>query len=311
MNWPKSQWCHLHEMCKREQICLIKQNDVFHYTLKVDEDVTVRLSHPSAFYAMYKQRELKTFESQWSEKSSQGRIIRETDSKANNILSANFIRNHKLTDEIRSFVCRGRLQLLQRESLLALYYPGNYSKSCKICHNPYDTVSHILNGCTQYQGLYQQRHNRIVDIIFGKANNANTEVVKDTVLKPAMFNSPQQHFLSQNTRPDLVLIDREEQRATIVEIAVPFDAHIDICYKSKFEKYFPLSQELNNLGFKAEIIVLIIGSLGTVHFRFLSGLKKMNIPKAESKHLARYLSISAIIGSYRVWKQRCKHYIYR
>ena len=92
----------------------------------------------------------------------------------------------------------------------------------------------------------------------------------------------------------------------IVEIAVPFDIHIQETYQAKFEKYYPLCIEVNNLGFKTKVIVLIIGSLGHVHCKFVSGLINIGINKKEAKMLAKFCSISAVIGSSKVWKTRCR-----
>ena len=55
-----------------------------------------------------------------------------------------------------------------------------------------------------------------------------------------------------------------------MEVTNPFDLFIDMCYQQKFEKYMPCA--LNSAGFHTKIIVLIIGSLGVVHRKFLSGL---------------------------------------
>ena len=67
---------------------------------------------------------------------------------------------------------------------------------------------------------------------------------------------------------------QRKKEVALTEISVPFDAHLDICYKNKFNKYFPLSVEINALGYRTQIIVLVIGALGNVHKKFLSGLKK-------------------------------------
>ena len=50
-------------------------------------------------------------------------------------------------------------------------------------------------------------------------------------------------FSSTETRcnkPDICIIDNENGRVFIVEIANPFDHFIDRCYQQKFEKYMPL-----------------------------------------------------------------------
>ena len=311
VNWTKSQWIHLQAMCKRENIELGKGMISYFYRLTVDEDLSVKLDHPKAFYSVFKQKQLEEYEKSFKEKSSQGRTMRETDGHVDHKSSSTFLRNHNISDSLRSFVCRGRLQTLQCESLLSLYYPEAYTKSCKICKSPSETASHVLNGCTKFRGLYQQRHNRIVDLIYNKVKCGEKEVFKDTVLKPTMFHCTMQNFRHEHNRPDIVLVDRDIQRVTIVEIAVPFDAHIPLCFQNKFEKYFPLSLELSELNYCCEIIVLVIGSLGSVHSKFTTGLKKLGISHTEANFLARHCSISSIIGSNRVWRERCKHYVNR
>ena len=64
--------------------------------------------------------------------------------------------------------------------------------------------------------------------------------------------------------------------------------------------------ELNDLGYRSKIFVFIIGSRGHVHRRFVSGLKNIGFSLTESEYLAKYLSISVIIGSYKIWKFKCK-----
>ena len=104
----------------------------------------------------------------------------------------------------------------------------------------------------------------------------------------------------------MVLINNREKSVKLVEVSVPFDPFISNCYQTKFNKYFPISQEINNLGFRTEILVFIVGSLGHVHKRFNSGLSKLNVPNYEINSLSKYCSISAILGSRLVWKMRCR-----
>ena len=102
------------------------------------------------------------------------------------------------------------------------------------------------------------------------------------------------------------MIDKASKTVTLIEVSLPFDTFMNKCYESKFDKYFPLSLEINQFGFTTEVIVLIIGSLGNVHFRFVSGLMKCGLTKRESNNLSKYCSISSVIGSSKVWKTRCR-----
>merc|ERR1712240_480871 len=123
-----------------------------------------------------------------------------------------------------------------------------------------------------------------------------------------MFFSTQNQnsFVTKHTRPDIVLIDDENKSVIISEISIPFDAFMGDCFQTKFDKYFPLCNEINELGYYTEIVVLVLGSLGHVHNKFASGLIKNNISKSEAKFLTRYCSVSAIMGSYFSWKQICR-----
>ena len=59
------------------------------------------------------------------------------------------------------------------------------------------------------------------------------------------------------------------------------------CFQNKFEKYFSFSLEINGLGYRTEIVVLLIGSMGSVHYESVSGLTntKININKKEATFL--------------------------
>ena len=169
-----------------------------------------------------------------------------------------------------------------------------------------------LRRCTAFNidvTIVSQRHDRIVNLIYDKVvgkNESDTVVFKDTFITPDKFGSQLPNFQHPHTRPDIVCIDKKSRTATIIEVAVPFDAHIEKTYEHKFDKYYPLSLEINQLDYSTRIIILIIGSLGNVHKRFISGLKLLNLSNKDAKFMARYCSVSAIIGSQMIWKLRCK-----
>ena len=165
--------------------------------------------------------------------------------------------------------------------------------------------------CTKLNSFYIDRHNRIVDLVFEKlkyhCSKNNMCFFREKPLTPSLFMFDQGFQFETNAiKPDIVTIDYELKEVKIIEISTPFDAFIDNTYQSKFDKYFPLTLEISNFDFTAEIIVLVVGSCGTIHKHFVTGLVKCEIPKYEAKFLSKYCSISSIIGSYRVWKRRCK-----
>ena len=107
------------------------------------------------------------------------------------------------------------------------------------------------------------------------------------------------------TKPDITVVDQDTGEVYLVEVAVPFDAFIDQCYQTKFDKYTPLCLEINKCDYACRIIVIIIGSLGTVHNKVTSGLKIIGLSNGTSNWLAKYMSTSACLGSYYAWRSRC------
>ena len=187
---------------------------------------------------------------EWKEKSSQGKIRKETEGNVDYKLSAAFLDNHKISDDIVSFVCRGRLQLLQCNSLMHIYYKT--PRFCKLCNHPYENESHVLNGCRELKNIYSKRHNRLVDLIHGKIKpTPNVTVIKDGILTPSVFQDTNQNsFVTTHRRPDITIIDRESGEVKFIEISVPFDIHIQETYQAKFDKYYTLCLEVKGLNQK-------------------------------------------------------------
>ena len=70
-------------------------------------------------------------------------------------------------------------------------------------------------------------------------------------------------------------------------------------------KYQPLVECIKSLGYNCQFIVLVFGSLGHVHRLVLRGLQLGGLQKIAAKRLAKYCSVSAVIGSLSIWKRRC------
>ena len=69
---------------------------------------------------------------------------------------------------------------------------------------------------------------------------------------------------------------------------------------SNFFEYSPFAVKIEELGFSTDIIVLIICSLGNIHYKFVSGLMICALPRHDAIFEAKYLSI---IGSFKIWKK--------
>ena len=222
-----------------------------------------------------------------------------------------YLSNHMLSDDLSRFIFKSRMQLLECNSLLHKYYPHIYPKSCPMCNNPFETVSHIMNGCMVFHNQYVARHNRIVSLILGEVlkRHPHMMIYSDQIITGDMLEANCDLTILQHRKPDLLVCDRVAKRAFIVEVACPFDAFLDNCYNTKFDKYCPLNEMITlDTPYECKTIAIIIGSLGSVHRRVVPGMKLMGFSNRHGKAIAKYISISATIGSNKIWKKRAVLY---
>ena len=99
--------------------------------------------------------------------------------------------------------------------------------------------------------------------------------------------------------------DEVERYSFILEVGCTFDSSLEEAFLTKMLKYQQLKQTISQLGHKCTLLVFIFGSLGHVHKLVVRGLQIAGLSKRKAKQLARYCSISAIIGSRSVWRRRC------
>ena len=307
VNWGRSDFVDLCEMCNRIGIKLIKVNGDYKVVIPQDDEVEFVSNDHKLVYSNLKHTAIEKDVVLWKEKVNQGRLARETHDHADMSLSNQHLVLLGLSDRMVQFVVKGRLQLLETQCMLNIYYPDLHTKSCPSCHHPTDTTSHVLNGCMTHRQHYIARHDRTVDHIHSQISempeHKNTTILKNKIVNQNVF--PSGNFDNINhTKPDILIVNNSKKRVYIIEVSHPFDVFIETCYQSKFAKYMPLSLAIQDAGYRCTIIVLIIGSLGHVHKRFVPGLKMIGLKQQKAKAIAKYLSVSAMIGSYRVWRRR-------
>ena len=163
----------------------------------------------------------------------------------------------------------------------------------------------------EFRNIYVDRHDRIVEHIRNEImkQHPHVTVFSDQPITGDLLDSRTNFQFIHHRKPDLLICDRLTMKSFIVEVSCPFDAFVNTCYTTKFNIYQPLNELINvSTPYSCKTIVIIIGSLGTIHKRVTSGLKMLGIPNRRciSKAIAKYISISAAIGSNIIWKKRAR-----
>ena len=85
--------------------------------------------------------------------------------------------------------------------------------------------------------------------------------------------------LIEARRPELIVIDKKEQKGIIIDIAVPADVRVEAKEKEKVEKYQDLKREIRRLWKlrNVEIVPVVIGVLGSVSIEFDRWMGKLGI----------------------------------
>ena len=175
-------------------------------------------------------------------------------------------------------------------------------------------MSHILNGCCAYRGMYIARHDRIVDLIVKAISNhfpPPVKMYKHSSVNHTMFhlcNNPATFTHIPANTPDVVVVDDLSKEVFLLEVGCAFDPSLEEAFMTKVIKYQPLLGAISELGYRCRLLVFIFGSLGHAHRLVTRGLQLLGMPKRGAKQLAKFCSISAIIGSRHIWRRHCLLY---
>ena len=144
---------------------------------------------------------------------------------ADHSVSHSILKNAAIDEEILIFTIKARLQVLPTKLNLSIWYPNNHDSHC-LHHGQRQTIesmSHILNGCNVYQGLYIARHDRIVDIITKDVSPmfySSVLFYKHSCVKSEMFQCNDPHVfqgITANT-PDAIVIDENSREVFLWEV---------------------------------------------------------------------------------------------
>ena len=151
------------------------------------------------------------------------------------------------------------------------------SKKCRMCGERDETVMHIISECEKLaQGEYKKRHDRVASIIhwelcalhgFQRSKNWYEHKVEPVLENDNIkilwdFNIHTDRVIEAR-RPDIVVVDKRNSEAVIIDIAVPGDLRVKDKEMEKILKYQNLALEISRMwNVKASVVPIIVGALG-------------------------------------------------
>ena len=156
------------------------------------------------------------------------------------------------------------------------------SDKCRFCHTEVESPSHLMSGCKilMADGHYTKRHNKVCKYLHWTILNDNSIPTKEVWLhepEPVTANEdvtiyydkiiPTGRFIESGAvKPDIVVWNKKEKSALIIDVSVPNDFGINRAEREKVTKYQDLKNALReswNLS-SIEVIPVIVGATGVM-----------------------------------------------
>ena len=197
-----------------------------------------------------------------------------------------------LKKETEAIVCAAQEQALRVNSIKNHIDGQDVSPMCRLCGESSETVMHLSGGCPVLaKSKYRTRHDivgkHILWLLLKKhmiltgnqwySHVPNVVTEADDRKVTIYWNKPikTDRKVSYN-RPDVLVIDREENTWYIVDYAIPVDHHVKEKEEEKIDKYMDLAAEVRRqFRVKTVIVPIVLGALGTVPAKLSKSLKKI------------------------------------
>jgi len=140
---------------------------------------------------------------------------------------------------------------------------------CPLCKNK-GTLHHILNHCPEQLDRYLWRHNSIISYLIEVITSSqefidqNMDLYADLDGWTINGQTIPPDILQCNSKPDIVIVNRQSHEIILIELTVPFETNIEQAATRKCNKYEPLIHDFSLVQYKCSVITLEIGSHGLI-----------------------------------------------
>lgn len=166
---------------------------------------------------------------------------------------------------------------------------------CRLCNISEESVQHLSSGCSKIAGTrYLERHNNMGKVVHQLV--CLNKGLLDTftphhmyVPKAVLENNTTKIYWDftvetdigvEHNKPDMVIWNKPEKTAIIIDFSVPQDYNVAKAYADKINKYAALSQEIKAIWELRKVIIvpLIISANGLVHKMTNQHIRELNLP---------------------------------
>ena len=211
----------------------------------------------------------------WKSKELHGRFYRALHGPDVDLLaSVNWLRFGNLFGETEGFVCAIADEVVKTNNYRKYILKDGTVDICRACHRPGESIRHIISGCSHLaNGEYLHRHNLVARIIHQQLAlqyglvESEVPYYKYTPT-PVLENGRATLYWDRSVitdrtivanKPDIVIIDRSQRRAVLVDITIPHDENLVKAEKDKLSKYLDLAHEVTDMwDVDSTIIVPIV-----------------------------------------------------
>ena len=281
------------------------ENDIAEYLDKTEEPILkltkeITINKEPIPKSINKKEVEKRRETNWKEKKLHGiwhKHINEYDPKTNC-----WLQKSNLKPATESLILAAQDQALRTN-----WYDSNILKTsdeqhCRRCKAYPETIAHIVSGCPELaQGVYLKRHNAVASylhwMICGNErlerqahwyDHEPKKVLENEKVKVLYDFTIRTDKKIEHRKPDIVVVNKEEQKTTIIDIACPMDHNAKKKELEKINNYNELAFELERLWkTKTKIIPIVIGALGTITDNLQKNLTVLNLKQIEIHQLQK------------------------
>ncbi|XP_063619204.1 uncharacterized protein LOC134792018 [Cydia splendana] len=214
----------------------------------------------------------------WESKVLHGRFYKAlTGPDVDLLASVNWLRFGDLFGETEGFACAIADEVMMTNNYRKYILKDGTVDICRACRHPGESLRHIISGCSHLaNGEYLHRHNLVARIIHQQLallyGLVDREVPYYKYLPaPVLENGHATLYWDRSiitdrtivaNKPDIVIIDRSQRRAVLVDITIPHDENLVKAEKDKSSKYLDLAHEITAMwDVDSTIIVPIVVSV--------------------------------------------------